>query len=324
MPNLTRNPVTPSLLFKGRPEDPRVGEWVRAIDSTDAIIREKREAIVIYGCPDDKGVLINRGRAGAKEGPDAIRKHFYKMALPMDLEWEKRITLYDLGNLIPSDDILETHRRASAFAESIAGAGATVIALGGGHDFGAPNFLGFAQGSKSNRKLGLINVDPHLDVRPLENDRPHSGTPFRQILESKRLARGQFVEFGARASRNARSHFAYAKKNGVKILTLESILRKAPTPARQFASELTALSKKSSQCGVTFDMDACADGEGVSAAPVIGFSAWQMHEMAYAAGKNRKVKFLEFAEVAPPLDPVERTSRIAAELIYAFLRGRAE
>ena len=69
-------------------------------------------------------------------------------------------------------------------------------------------------------------------------------------------------------------------------------------------------------------MDSCSDLEGVSAAPVIGFSAWELCQFAFAAGKSKKVSFFELAEVAPKLDPTGRSARIAAEVLFYFVKGR--
>lgn len=34
-----------------------------------------------------------------------------------------------------------------------------------------------------HRDVGIVNIDAHLDVRPLKENRTHSGSPFRQLLE---------------------------------------------------------------------------------------------------------------------------------------------
>lgn len=326
MPDNIRRRAPESVFFKGRPNDPRLGEWVRPIDSTELPPTDKRQAVVIFGSPDDQGVLLNRGRAGAKDGPDSTRKYLYKMTPPMDFEWEAAIVLFDRGNIIPVDSILETHRRAFEMSKNIAASGATLIALGGGHDFAAPHFLGFVDGrTHKDTGVALINVDPHLDVREFENDRPSSGTPFRQILESGKLPGKNLIQFGTCRNRNSRPHFEYCKGKKVTIVDLESI-RKARKPVDELYSQhLGKLAKRCARLGTTFDMDACYETDGVSAAPVIGFSAWEMVRMAAVAGTQGKVKFLEIAEAAPSLDFNERSSRIAAEMIHAFLtaRGRA-
>ena len=166
-------------------------------------------------------------------------------------------------------------------------------------------------------------MDPHLDVRPLENECPHSGSPFRQILESKELRGKNFVEFGTRACRNARSHYEYCLKKGVRILTLETLRVKAKSMEKLFAEESRKLAKASMLLGATFDMDSCQETEGVSAAPVLGFTAWELCRMASIAGAEKKVHYFEIAEVAPSLDTTERSSRIAAEMIHSFLCARA-
>ncbi len=319
-----RTPTPPSLLFKGRAQDPRLGEWVRLEDPTSG---GKRENICLWGCPDDLGVTRNHGRAGARGGPDSIRKHLYKMTPPMNFAWEKAIELYDAGNLIPSDQIRETHHRAHEGARKIASVNATILVLGGGHDFAAPNFLGFVEGRESLKKkerFGLLNVDPHLDVRELEGGLPHSGSPFREILESGKLPGQQFVEFGARLNRNARHHFDYCKEKKVTILDWESLISDRRSLPDRFQVELKKLAAKCTTLAVTFDMDACADAEGTSAAPVLGFSARELVAMAALAGREKKVRYFELAEVAPSLDSQERSSRIAAEVLYSFLRSRAQ
>lgn len=57
-----------------------------------------------------------------------------------------------------------------------------VIVIGGSNDQSYPNFKGLVDGLQTN-KLGVINIDSHLDVRPLVNGKCHSGSPFRCMLE---------------------------------------------------------------------------------------------------------------------------------------------
>lgn len=321
-----RTPVNEYLLFKGRAGDPRLGEIVQRGESPPHLA-PKKENCLFWGCPDDTGVVRNRGRAGAKEGPDSIRKHLYRMTPPMDFAWEAHLLLQDFGNLVPGANIRETHTRCRAEVAQLARAGGTIIALGGGHDFAAPNFLGFLEGARETTsekfKPGLINIDPHLDVRELEEGLPHSGTPFREILESDQLDGKSFVQFGIRGNRNARAHYEYCIDKGVKILSLETLRVQTHSVTKQFRETLSELGNKRTHIGVTIDMDACFEAEGTSAAPVLGFSAQELCRMAELSGRHLKVRFLEIAEVAPPLDPHERSSRIAAEIIYSFLRGRA-
>lgn len=318
--------VSESLFFKGRPHDPRIGEWV--VSGPPLAANPQQEQVLLWGCPDDTGVLRNHGRAGAKLGPDNIRKHFYRMAMPMDLVWENALSLHDMGNLVPGNDIRETHERCSQSVGQFLSPNSTLIALGGGHDFAAPNFSGFVESLQRHHpkavRVGLVNIDPHLDVRELEDGLAHSGTPFRQLLESGVLHGRDLVAFGTKTNRNSRAHFKYCQSKAVTVHTIDHLRAKKQTIAKLFRETLHNLGTQKTHLGVTFDMDACSDAEGTSAAPVLGFSTFEMCRMAELAGRHLKVRYFEIAEVAPPLDPFERSSRIAAEMIAYFLRGRAE
>jgi len=322
-------PTRSNLLFKGRPGDVRLGELAQctAVLSDFAADQPKR-CLVIYGCPDDLGVTANRGRAGAASGPDGIRAAWYKMTPP--LAWDEQTVLIDLGNIPVSNHITENHQAAYKVAKEIAERSFTTVALGGGHDYAAPNILGWAEGrlqrfkaakpKRTKPALGLINVDPHLDVRELENGQPHSGTPFRQVLESGLILGKYFVEFGARDGRNAKSHFAYCQNQNVRVRLFDDI--RTGSAVTKFKSELAFLEKNTDAVALTIDMDSCCELEGVSAAPVIGFSAWELCQFAFIAGLSKKISFLELAETAPSLDPTGRSARVAAEVLFYFLKGR--
>lgn len=319
---MNTNLASESLFFKGRAGDPRLGEWAQQ-RTLESIKPSKKPTFALLGSPDDQGVILNRGRPGASGGPDAVRGAFYKFAHPH----HPNFSLWDwidAGNIQIHKDILETHREAFEASQKIAASGATLIAIGGGHDFAAPHILGAFEGlndAKKAKSFGVINVDPHLDVRPLENGLPNSGTAFRQILESKRVKGPHLVQFGARSGRNSSEHFKYCKQQKVAVHEF-SLIKKKASPIPLFKSALTKLSKTTDAIALTIDMDCCEGIEGVSAAPVLGFSVWELCQFAELAGANPKVKVLELAEIAPNLDPSGRAARIAAEVLFHFLIGR--
>ena len=315
--------ATPSsVFFSGRDGDPRLGEWAKPI-VIDDIHSSKAPTFAMLGSPDDTGVIANRGRPGAKAGPDAVRTALYKFAWPLSKNFEKH-RFFDVGNIQISKQILETHERAFDASSTISSSGATLIAVGGGHDFAAPHILGCFSGIKSATKaskFGVINVDPHLDVREFENNLPHSGTPFRQIIESGIVKGSNLIQFGARDGRNARSHFAFCKSHKIPVLEFGAIRQKGDA-VKQFKAALSRLTKTCDKIALTIDMDSCADIEGVSAAPVIGFSAWELCQFARAAGANKKIAMIELAEIAPELDSSGRAARIGAEVLFHFILGR--
>lgn len=281
--------------------------------------------IVILGAPDDLGVKLNRGRLGAADGPDAAREAFYKFALPESGGFSS-LKFIDIGNIQVVTDITRNHKSAQSAASAVGRSGATLIALGGGHDYAAPHALGFFEGvaQKTKRKrFGVINIDPHLDVRELENNLPHSGTAFRQIIESGVVKGSNMVQFGARVGRNSKKHFDFCSKSGVHIITFDEI-RRAKSGFDRFKTCLGSLSKRVDKIAVSLDIDSCSDVEGASAAAVIGFTAWELCQFAYLAGRTKNVGAFEIAELAPSLDKTGRSARIAAEIIFHFSLGLAD
>lgn len=59
---------------------------------------------------------------------------------------------------------------------------AVLYAIGGSNDQSYPNAKSLLN-VFPNCKIGVINIDSHFDVRPLEEGKAHSGSPFRLLLE---------------------------------------------------------------------------------------------------------------------------------------------
>jgi formiminoglutamase len=307
--------VPDEFYFKGRSGDPRLGEWVKKEFPQKSKMKSKTPIVSCFGCPDDLGILLNLGRAGAKEGPNTIRKYFYKMPVPY--HWNGIFELYDTGNISVFGELKKTHLQALSHASEISKNSNVIFVAGGGHDFVAPCFSGFAEGKKG--RLGLINIDPHLDVREKENGEAHSGTGFRVLLDSKIIEGKNLFQFGAKTSRNSTSHWNYCKEKKVNLIPFENIREKKSVEL--FKTCLSKLQKQTDTIGLSLDMDSCSEAEGVSAPSTIGFSAWELSQFAKAAGANKKVGYFEIAEVSPALDPSHRSARIAAEVFYSFLEG---
>ena len=75
---------------------------MKTIDNIET--HEVLEGISIIGFASDEGVIRNKGRPGAKEGPDTIRKAAAGLCLPDKL---KTRSVQDLGNIECNDKNLE-------------------------------------------------------------------------------------------------------------------------------------------------------------------------------------------------------------------------
>lgn len=175
--------------------------------------------------------------------------------------------------------------------------------------------------------VGVVNVDAHLDVRPKVNGRAHSGSPFRQLLEDPRFRAltGAFTEFAVQGSQCSAEHAQFVRDQGGALVWLSELHppRGAAhgSVSARFAQELDRLG---ANVFVSFDIDSIAsrDCPGVSCPATVGLSAEDAVAMAFEAGRHPAVRLFDLSELNPAVEDY-RTPRLAANMFYAFLQGRA-
>lgn len=310
-----------SLFYsRGDRNDPRMGDLVKRGTKNYSSSRGQG-GIGLLGVPEDEGVKRNKGRVGAAEAPDAIRRALYRLT-PYHIGTEKNITalsIFDFGNLRVKGALEDIHEILQGVLENILALGHIPVVIGGGHDITYPNFCAFA---KQGSNAGLINVDSHFDVRE-PNPQRTSGTSFRQILEhaTTLLLPQNFVELGIQPYANAREHYEYLLGRGSTIFTLREVqeegIEKIVSLSYQIASNLTEA------VFVSFDLDAVrgSDAPGVSASYPTGLEAQELLKIARYVGQQPKAAMIDIVEVNPKYDFDDRTSKLAALAILNFLTG---
>ncbi len=313
--------------------DPRMG---------DLVLHKRKDFSVdihigIIGVPDNSGVKRNLGRPGAKDAPDEIRKTFYKLT-PFSLSKSSTATaggtkisdlrIFDFGNIKTGTTLEQTHERLEAAVSGLLAQNIFPIVLGGGHDIAYPIFAAL---SGTIKKTGVINIDAHLDVRkpnPLRN----SGTSFRQMLTAENFQRDghgnalqpmNLVEIGIQPFVNAREHYDWLLERGATIFSLQEVKKEGIAKILDLAHEIAANSTDALY--MSFDMDSVrsSDAPGVSAPNPIGLTPEEFFLAAEFAGRRRKTKVVDIAEVNPKYDADGRTCRLAALTIMHFLLGFA-
>jgi len=167
--------------------------------------------------------------------------------------------------------------------------------------------------------MGVINIDAHLDVRPLKNNQVHSGSPFRLLLEDKRFDGKYFVEFASQGNQCSAKHANFIQGKEGRIFWLKDIKENA---VQKFTQILDSLGDN---IFVSFDLDSvCArDAPGVSAPGSIGLSSEDAIQICYAAGKHPKVKLFDLSEYNPVVDEY-CTGKLVVNMFYFFLAGVSE
>ena len=263
-------------------------------------------AIGLLGIPDDTGVKLNRGRAGANEGPAAFRRALarFGVATPDDRDWPR---VYDAGDIQPAGTdataIADTHDRVTEAVGAMLDHGLFPVAIGGGHDLTFPFVRALAARTKP---LEVVYCDPHLDVRAEVG----SGMAFRALIEHRAVAR--LHNFGAADLVNSREHMAYFADHNGRI-------HRDGDPAAFFAGATTDLA-------FSFDLDVldAAHAPGVSAMNPCGWTPQQATAAVLAAGRCPRVRCFDIMELSPLHDHNDRTARLACHLFLSFLWGFTE
>jgi formimidoylglutamase len=280
---------------------------------------------VLIGCPQHEGVYRNNGRIGAAEAPNKIREQLYKLQVKKDTP----VKLYDAGNVITDlfdsseitdfpdlnqkpDALEEIHNRLSTKVSEFLRDGKKVIVLGGGNDISYADVRGLAE---TEREISAINIDAHLDMR--KANEMTSGTPYRKLIEDQYLSPHQFYEFGIRPESNGAYYLENAKELGVNVHYLQDVLEEGISPA--FQHILGQIGTRPFFLGLDMDSIQASDAPGVSASSPVGFSAREVMACIHQARRKENLKLFEITEVNPKYDIDNRTVKLSAQFVYAFL-----
>lgn len=263
---------------------------------------------VLHGFAVDEGVRRNKGRTGAQDAPDVIRKNMvnFPVILP-------DFSLLDFGNVTCEDGNLENAQ--SNLAKNVSKVllkGGKSVVLSGGHEVTYGHYLG-VKTAFPEQKIGIINIDAHFDNRlPEDGVGASSGTGFWQIAQEGKI---HSLHIGIQRNSNTLKLFDTAHQYGMKyILADELFFENLPSVYQR----IDDLLEEVDFAYVTICMDVfnASIAPGVSAAAYNGIfaDAAFMHFYRHIL-KSEKLIALDVAEVNPSFDIQDRTARLAASLV---------
>lgn len=267
---------------------------------------------VLHGFAVDEGVRRNKGRLGAKDAPNVIRKNMsnFPVSLP-------NFSMLDFGNVTCEDGNLEnTQNTLAKNVSKVLLKGGKSLVLGGGHEVTYAHYLGIKT-AFPEQKIGIINIDAHFDNRqPEKGVGPSSGTGFWQIAQEGPI---NSLHIGIQRNSNTLKLFDTAHQYGMKyILSDELFFENLPSVYQRIDDLLE---------NVDFAyLTICMDVFNASIAPGVSASAYNgifadatfMHFYRHIL-KNKKLVALDVAEVNPSFDIQDRTARLAACLVNEWL-----
>ena len=267
---------------------------------------------VVMGIPYDLGTS---GRAGARNGPNAVRQ------ASANLRWEEQRWpwSFTLGDRLRAIDYGDLHygygdseamlARVEEQAAAITGAGKTLVSIGGDHFVTLPLLRGHF---RTHGKLALIHFDAHTDTYEEEEKYSH-GCMFHRAPKEGLIDPSHSVQIGIRTDYNRDAHeflvidAEQANEHPVDVIISAIRARVGTMPAY-----------------LTFDIDcldpAYAPGTGT---PVVGglSSSRAMQILRGLAGLD--IVGFDVVEVAPAYDHADLTGLAGASLVLEFLYMRA-
>jgi formiminoglutamase len=324
--------VTP--LIKVRKGEGKLGEHMEFLSKEDTLetaLLNSNAKYVLFGIPEDIGVIGNYGKPGARDAwlnclPHLLNvqnNKFVKgknLLLLGHLNFEKELQQIDA---ITDDSKIEKARELTAYIDTevtdlvrqIVQCGKIPIVIGGGHN----NAYGIIKGTALayNTAINCLNVDAHSDFRKREGR--HSGNGFTYAFREGFL--NQYFIMGLHENYNSKKVFKSLKaEKRIRFNTLEELyVRKE----KEFDFELHEAINfvRQSKFGIEVDMDSIAHAPS-SAQSSSGFQLNQVREIVNKASGIKNVAYLHICEAAPNLDTEDKfqLGKALSYLIIDFIR----
>lgn len=274
--------------------------------------------IALVGFASDLGVAANKGRIGARNGPDAIRTALANQA------WHSVLDLTDAGTVTANADLPACQEEYAQLIARQLNQHAMVIGLGGGHEIAWGSYQGLRQstGISPDSRIGIINFDAHFDLRKPAPS-PSSGTPFRQIAEHCNALQTPFHYccLGVAETANTPALFEYAEQSGTQYLfDYQCSTDHAIRLLEPFLENVDELY-------VTICLDAlpASMAPGVSSPSPLGIDPHFVIDLLHWLGSHQqqfkyKWRLTDVAEMNPEFDIDNRTAKLAARLIHEVVK----
>jgi formiminoglutamase len=294
-------------IWKGRQDPGSVRDvWHQMMKAADlnSIIPK---GFCFLGFCSDVGVKRNLGRVGAVEGPDTIRKALVNLAV----HFTEEVQLTDAGDVVVSGEQLENAQKELArYVEGMLKNDSFPILLGGGHEISYAHGKGVLD-AFPNKKMGMINFDPHFDLRNYPNS-PHSGSWARQLFDE--YENFHYLPIGINEAVNIQSMFDLMREKKQSFITMDELLGES---LEELLAQINFFMESVDHVCVTLDLDVFSAGiaPGVSAANPYGALPHHIKPLMKSILKSDKVVSFDVAEMSPIHDD-GRTAKLAASFIY--------
>lgn len=313
-------------MTKLRKGETKFGEKVGTVSSLEEVETHKAK-YVIFGVPEDIGVLANYGKKGTSDAWHECLKALLNMQANSLTNAENVIVLGEIdcreemrtahmldpegetfgetiGKLVEKIDL-----EVSRLVRHLVAAGKIPVVIGGGHN----NALGILKGSADalGKPLNVINLDAHSDFKPLEHR--HSGNAFSYAMERGYL--NKYAIFGIHKSYTSQQVYERMEqfKNRIGFYFFEDIVLKE-NPSFYQAVKVAKQFIRSGKFGLEIDMDSI-EAFPSSAMTPSGFTFKQARQFARYFSTNPIPTYVHICEAIPHKTENDTVGKALAFLI---------
>lgn len=257
--------------------------------------------IVLLGIAEDRACVDS---PGSELAPDIIRKHLYQLNRPTD-----NAKVVDLGNIKKKEEHKNTLMLLSTVLEILVKKGKVAVILGGTQEITYAQYLTY---ENSDKYINYVSVDSRFDLQ--EADFGLNNYSYNhQIFLHRPNNLFHFTNLGYQShfiSKQERSNLDQMYFESIRLGNLRRDIRLAEPPMR-----LADMVSIDMGCVRNSDAPGCNHGS------TPGFFAEEICQIARYAGLGMNVSTFSVSEVNPVNDIQERTSQLAAMVIWYFIEG---
>lgn len=311
--------------WRGQKDTPPAACFFQAMQMLNLLdlppIEKDKQRFALIGFRSDEGIRRHQGRAGAADGPKAIRHALGRLPLQ-----KQNIICFDAGDIVCLDGDMEASQKA--LGEVIAflmKQHITPIALGGGHEIAWGHYQGI-QRVYPTEHLGIINFDAHFDMEPLSFDQKGSSvTPFLQIAEAHRASNRRFDYncIGIQHTGNIRQLLETAKSFNTHVIWADELHEGQSQKCVDFVDRVVD-ENEMIYVSLCLDVFAAAFAPGVSASQPSGLLPWHVTPLIRQLAASGRVTNYDIAELSPRYDIDHCTAKLVANLIYEIIHHHTD
>lgn len=324
-------------LTRKRSGETKIGEVVQhvSIDWRNDL-KNSDARFVLFGIAEDIGVRANYGRAGASTAFIPALDSFLSQQsnsfinaksifvlgeIYVDdlMEQASHLNVKNKNELAQMRDLVsQLDLRVIEIVQYIVSLNKIPIVIGGGHNNAYGNIAGASLAL--NKKINVINCDPHLDFRLIEGR--HSGNGFSYAFENKFI--NKYAVLATHEQYNNVGALQTFKEHPAQLFynTYESIFVREEIELNKAIKQCLGFVKDAA-CGIELDLDAITNVPS-SAKTSSGISPIQARQYIYQCSSQLNPLYLHIAEGAPVLSHIKadnKTGKLIAYLISDFIKG---